>query len=161
MQFLADAKADPTVLHVFVLKRDRLGRPQDVLQILMLERDLILSGATLVTHDRVFTVIGERLLAKAGEEAVGDTAIEEHAALPHLRRRVEELDQDMVTANQRMAREKDDARYDALAKAFDEMRVERDAASRRGDELSARPNEAIADESPEQKVERLMAVLDE
>jgi hypothetical protein len=105
--------------------------------------------------------IRERLLAKARAEAVGDTAIEEHAALPHLRRRVEELDQDMATASQRVAREKDDARYEALAKSFDEMRVERDAASRRVEELSARPNEAVADVSPEQKVERLMAVLDE
>lgn len=55
LQFLADAKADPTISHVFVFKRDRLGRPQDVLQMLMLERDLILSGVTLVTHDRVYT----------------------------------------------------------------------------------------------------------
>ena len=67
----------------------------------------------------------------------------------------------MATASQRMAREKDDARYEALAEAFDEMRVERDAASRRVEELSARPNTVEAEVSPEQKVERLMAVFDE
>ena len=67
----------------------------------------------------------------------------------------------MATASQRMAREKDDARYEALAKAFDEMRVERDAASRRVDELSARPNAIEADVNPEQKVEKLMELLDE
>ena len=105
--------------------------------------------------------IRERLLAKARAEAVGDTAIEEHTALPHLRRRVEELDHDMATASQRMAREKDDARYEALAKAFDEMRVERDVASRRVEELSARPNAIEADVNPEQKVEKLMELLDE
>ncbi len=55
LQFFADAKADPTVSTVFVFKRDRLGRPQDVLPMVTLERDLILSGVTLVTHDRVFT----------------------------------------------------------------------------------------------------------
>jgi hypothetical protein len=55
LQFLADAKADSTVSTVFVFKRDRLARPQDVLQMVALERDLILSGVTLVTHDRVFT----------------------------------------------------------------------------------------------------------
>lgn len=55
LRFLADAKADPTISHVFVFKRDRLGRPQNLLEMLVLERDLILSGVTLVTHDRVFT----------------------------------------------------------------------------------------------------------
>jgi len=55
LQFLADAKADSTVSTVFVFKRDRLARPQDVLQMVALERDLIVSGVTLVTHDRVFT----------------------------------------------------------------------------------------------------------
>ena len=54
-QFLAAAKADATVSHVFVFKRDRLGRPQDVLEMLTLERELILAGVTLVTHDRVFS----------------------------------------------------------------------------------------------------------
>jgi hypothetical protein len=67
----------------------------------------------------------------------------------------------MATASQRMAREKDDSRYEGLAKSFDEMRVEQDAANRRVEELSARPNTDEADESPEQKVERLMEVLDE
>jgi hypothetical protein len=105
--------------------------------------------------------IRERLLAKAKAEATGSAVTEEHAALPHLRRRVEELDQDMATASQRMAREKDDARYDALAKAFDEMRAERDAASRRIEELSTPPSTVQVDESPEQKVDRLMEMLDE
>ncbi len=38
------------------------------------------------------------------------------------------------TARQRMAKEKDDARYEALARAFDEIRAERDRAARRVEE---------------------------
>jgi hypothetical protein len=53
-----------------------------------------------------------------------------------------------------MAREKDDARYEALAKAFDEMRVEQDAANRRVEELSARPNTNEPDSGMEQSLTR-------
>ena len=94
--------------------------------------------------------IRERLLAKARAEAAGEAQREEDAALPRLRRQLEELDQDLATARHRMAREKDDARYEALAKAFDEMQAERDKTARRIDELTTRPAEVIEAASPEE-----------
>jgi predicted site-specific integrase-resolvase len=54
-KFLEDAIADPTVSHVYVFKRDRLGRPQMLLEMIKLEQDLIRSGVTLVTHDKTHT----------------------------------------------------------------------------------------------------------
>ena len=54
-QFLKDAIADPTVSHVYVFKRDRLGRPQALLEMMTLEQELIASGVTLVTHDKIYT----------------------------------------------------------------------------------------------------------
>jgi hypothetical protein len=60
------------------------------------------------------------------------------AAIPLLRRRFAELEDDLATAGQRMAREKDDARYEALARAFDEMKTEREGAARRIEEVSRR-----------------------
>jgi len=54
-QFLRDAIADPTVSHVYVFKRDRLGRPQALLEMMRLEQELIASGVTLVTHDKTYT----------------------------------------------------------------------------------------------------------
>lgn len=74
--------------------------------------------------------IRERLLAKARAEAAGEAPNEEHAAIPHLRRWVAELEDDLATAGQRMAREKDNARYEAIARAFDEMQAEREGAAR-------------------------------
>ncbi len=73
----------------------------------------------------------------------------------------EQLDQDLGTARQRMAREKDDARYDALAKAFDEIRTERDQAARRVEELTKRPAAVTVAVSPEEKVDALMLAIDE
>ena len=105
--------------------------------------------------------IRERLLAKARAEAACDAPDEEHAALPHLRRRVAELDQDLATARQRMAKEKDDARYEALAKAFDELRVEHEQATRRIKELSNRPTAVATLTSPEEKVDAIMLSIDE
>jgi len=55
LKILSDAKSDKTVSHVFVFKRDRLARPQDLLEMMNLETDLIKSGVTLVTHDRSYT----------------------------------------------------------------------------------------------------------
>jgi hypothetical protein len=54
-QFLKDAMSDPTVSHVYVFKRDRLGRPQVLGEMMMLEWQLIASGVQLVTHDRIYT----------------------------------------------------------------------------------------------------------
>jgi hypothetical protein len=54
-QFLKDAIDDTTVSHVYVFKRDRLGRPQTLLEMMTLEQRLITSGVTLVTHDKIYT----------------------------------------------------------------------------------------------------------
>jgi hypothetical protein len=75
------------------------------------------------------------------------------AAIPLLRRRFAELEDDLATAGQRMAREKDDARYEALARAFDEMKTEREGGgppNRRGKpavDFLARRLDLIAAES--------------
>ncbi len=55
LKFLKDAKADPTVSHVYTFKRDRLARPQSLMTMMGYEADLIGSGVTLVTHDHIYT----------------------------------------------------------------------------------------------------------
>jgi predicted site-specific integrase-resolvase len=55
LKFLKDAKADTTVSHVLVFKRDRLARPQGMLEMMALEQNLLANGITLVTHDRIHT----------------------------------------------------------------------------------------------------------
>ncbi len=54
-QFLRDAIADKTVSHIYVFKRDRLGRPQGLIEMMGLEHQLVANGITLVTHDRTYT----------------------------------------------------------------------------------------------------------
>lgn len=54
-KFLDDAIRDKTVSHVYVFKRDRLGRPQNLLEMVQIERELISHGVTLVTHDKIYT----------------------------------------------------------------------------------------------------------
>ncbi|NBP89058.1 MAG: hypothetical protein EBU59_11285 [Planctomycetia bacterium] len=53
--FLAAAIEDRSVSHVFAFKRDRLGRPQSLLQMMSFEQQVISSGVTLVTHDRTYS----------------------------------------------------------------------------------------------------------
>ena len=60
-----------------------------------------------------------------------------------------------------MAKEKDDARYEALAHAFDEIRAERDQAAHRVEELTKRPAVVTVAVSPEEKVDALMLAIDE
>jgi DNA invertase Pin-like site-specific DNA recombinase len=54
-KFLHDAITDKTVSHVYVFKRDRLGRPQGLIEMMGLEHQLVSSGVTLVTHDKIYT----------------------------------------------------------------------------------------------------------
>ena len=49
--FLQHAATDITVSHALTFKRDRLGRPQSLLEMMLLEEGLIRSGVTLVTHE--------------------------------------------------------------------------------------------------------------
>ena len=106
-------------------------------------------------------VIRERLLVKARAEAAADVADREPPALEHLRKRLLELDGDIATAERRMATEKDDARYAAIARTFDTLRAERaDVAGQIG-ELT-RPQPAVsAGMTPEEQVDALMATIDD
>jgi DNA invertase Pin-like site-specific DNA recombinase len=54
--FLQQATTDKTVSHVYVFKRDRLGRPQNLLEMMQIERELISHGVTLVTLDKIYTL---------------------------------------------------------------------------------------------------------
>ena len=65
--------------------------------------------------------IRERLFAKARAEADRDAMPEEPAALVHLRRQLATLEDDIATAERRMATERTDARYAAIAKTFDSL----------------------------------------
>jgi predicted site-specific integrase-resolvase len=106
-------------------------------------------------------IIRERLLGKARAEAGHDAISEEPAALVHLRRQLAALDDDIATAERRMATEKNDARYDAIAKTFDSLVAERDAASRQIAELAAPKPPAVAETTPEEQVDALMATIDD
>ncbi len=105
--------------------------------------------------------IRERLLAKARAEAGHDAIPEEPAALVHLRRQLAALEEDIATAERRMATEKNDARYDAIAKTFDSLVAERDAASRQIAELATPKPAAAAETTPEEQVDALMATIDD
>jgi hypothetical protein len=48
---IAELKADPTISHLFVHKRDRLGRPRSPLAMMMVEEDLKSAGVTIVTPE--------------------------------------------------------------------------------------------------------------
>jgi hypothetical protein len=60
-----------------------------------------------------------------------------------------------------LAKQKDDARYEALAHAFDEIRAERDKAARRVEEFTNRLAVVTVAVSPEEKVDALMLAIDE
>ncbi len=60
-------KAEPTISHLFVHKRDRLGRPRSPLSMMMVEEDLKSAGVTIVTSEGVI-VAGAR-----GPEALGQS----------------------------------------------------------------------------------------
>lgn len=49
----ADAAADRTVSHIFLLRRDRLARPEDAQNMVVWEKDLRYAGVTLVMSDKI------------------------------------------------------------------------------------------------------------
>jgi hypothetical protein len=78
-----------------------------------------------------------------------------------LRNRLTELGADVVTAQRRMATEKDDNRYQAIAAAFDGLVAERADAARRIAELAVPKPVTPVDVSPEAQVDAIMASIDE
>gem|GEM_PF-550114 len=64
---IAKMKAEPTISHLFVHKRDRLGRPRSPLSMMIVEEGLKSAGVTIVTSDGVIAA-GAR-----GPEALGQS----------------------------------------------------------------------------------------
>jgi DNA invertase Pin-like site-specific DNA recombinase len=48
-----DAIADPAVSHLFIYRRDRLARPEDCSEMVLIEKSLLLAGLTIVFRDGV------------------------------------------------------------------------------------------------------------
>ncbi len=105
--------------------------------------------------------IRERLLAKAYAEADTKAEAEEPAVLRQLRERVVDLEQNIATAERRMATEKDDTRYAAIAKTFDNLVAEKAAAERQIAELATPAPATTKAITPEAQVDALMATLDD
>ncbi|MGB8854329.1 MAG: recombinase family protein [Pirellulales bacterium] len=66
---IAELKADPSISHLFVHKRDRLGRPRTPLSMMMVEEELKSAGVTIVTSEGVIAA-GAR-----GSEALGQSLV--------------------------------------------------------------------------------------
>jgi hypothetical protein len=93
--------------------------------------------------------IRRRLLERARAEAEADAGPEEPVELGLLRKRLTELDGDIATAERRMATESDDARYAAIARAFDTLVKERADVGRQIDALATPQPVTAAAQSPE------------
>lgn len=50
---IAELKADPSISHLFVHKRDRLGRPRASFSMMLVEEELKSAGVTIVTSEGV------------------------------------------------------------------------------------------------------------
>ena len=48
---MSDALADPTISHIFIYKRDRFARPEEAMEMVLLEKKLLQAGITLVFSD--------------------------------------------------------------------------------------------------------------
>jgi predicted site-specific integrase-resolvase len=105
--------------------------------------------------------IRERLLTKARAEAQQESGPDEPTALIQLRKRVAELEEDIATAERRMATEKDDARYAAIAKTFDSLVAEKAAVTRQVTELATPKLTPVKRSTPEEQVDALMATIDD
>jgi predicted site-specific integrase-resolvase len=105
--------------------------------------------------------IRERLLEKARAAAEADTAPQEPHELVLLRKRLTEIDGDIATAERRMATERDDARYAAIAKTFDSLVKERADVDRQINALAVPPPTAASSVTPEEQVDALMATIDD
>jgi hypothetical protein len=81
--------------------------------------------------------------------------------LRQLRERLITLEQDIATAERRMATEKDDTRYAAIAKTFDILVAEKATAERQITELGTPAPAATNVMAPEAQVDALMAAIDD
>ena len=95
---IADAIDDSSISHVFVFKRDRLGRPEDPRESLMIARQIRRAGVPIVTSEGVATPLerGERDLA-------GD--ITHLVAYDESRQWLESHAERIIMAQQQLARE--------------------------------------------------------
>ncbi|MFM7135830.1 MAG: recombinase family protein [Planctomycetota bacterium] len=105
--------------------------------------------------------IRERLLAKAWAEAERDAAPEESAALTHFRQQLIDLEDDIATAERRMATEKNEVRYEAIAKTFDRLVGEKAAITRQISELAVPQPAPAVPATPEEQVDAIMATIDD
>ena len=105
--------------------------------------------------------IRKRLLAKARAEAEQDTIPEEPPALVHLRGRLAELQDNLATAERRMATEKNEVRYESIAKTFDSLVAEKAVVERQIAELAAPQLAPAVHATPEEQVDALMATIDD
>ena len=121
---------------------------------------LVEALAALVTKAGGREAIRSRLLERARAEAAADRTPTEPPALPLLRARLGQLEDDIATAERRMATEKDDTRYAAIAKAFDGFLAEKEAVIREIALLSA-PVAEVTPRNPEEEVDRLMESIDD
>ena len=114
----------------------------------------------LVTKAGGREAIRSRLQERAQAEAAAEAAPQEPPALALLRARLLQLEDDIATAERRMATEKNDARYAAIAKAFDALTADKEAVSREIALLEA-PAAEVAARNPEEEVDELMAAIDD
>jgi hypothetical protein len=105
--------------------------------------------------------IRKRLLAKARAEAEQSAEPEEPALLLQLRKQLAGLENDIATAERRMATEKNEIRYEAIAKTFDSLMAEKAAVARQITELAAPKLAPAVCETPDQQVDALMATIDD
>ncbi|MFM8893385.1 MAG: recombinase family protein, partial [Planctomycetia bacterium] len=70
---IEDIKADPTISHLFVHKRDRFGRPKNPVTLMMVQEQLSSAGITIVTSEGVIAAgtQGSTALAQSLTSLVG------------------------------------------------------------------------------------------
>ncbi|MCX7429620.1 MAG: hypothetical protein NTY17_01190 [Planctomycetia bacterium] len=106
-------------------------------------------------------VIRDRLLAKARAEVEQNAVPEEPTALTHLRKQLAGLEDDIATAERRMTTEKNEARYEAIAKTFDSLVAEKAAVVGKIAEYEVPRPVTTADLSPEEQVDALITTIDD
>jgi hypothetical protein len=102
----------------------------------------------------------QKLLERARREGAAQAINPVERELASLRLRLTEADDTLETAKRRMAQEKDDARYDALAGEFDRLRGERQQLLQAIGDCEARLAPAPVT-SPEQAAEGALGLLDD
>jgi hypothetical protein len=102
----------------------------------------------------------QKLLERARREGAAQAADPVGRELADLRARLGEADDALEAAKRRMAREKDDARYEALASEFDRLSAERQRLVKAIGGCEARLA-SVATATPEEAVEGALGLLDD